>query len=109
MEKITEYIEGGIYTNYRNIPAIYCGIYEDSCGEKRPTFIEINNCTFQTHDDIIKHIRKVGTKNINDTLILAPVANTGYDHGYMGQVPKTLYTRIDKRVKAWSKLPFAKN
>ena len=103
--KENTYIEGGIYTNYLGIPAIYCGDYPDSTGKIRPSFIEIKNCPYTTNEEIVRHIRKVGTRKINDMIILAPISYTGYDYGYLGQIPSTLYTRIHHRVECWASMP----
>lgn len=100
------YIEGGIYTNYQGQPSIYCGRYRDSTGEIRPTFVDVKGCPpYGTNEEIVRYVRKKGTKKIMDMITLAPVAYTGYDYGYMGQLPKTIYTRIHKRVEEWMAMP----
>lgn len=61
-----------------------------------------------TKEDVVKFLRKKGTK-VLDSIIMLHLNNTYYNYDYLGQLPKTLYTRIDKRIKEWSTKPWKSN
>ena len=63
---MTTYIESGIYTNYTGKPAIYIGKYKTST----------------TQEDVVKFLRKKGTK-ILDCIIMLHSDNTDYNYNYL--------------------------
>ena len=104
------YQEGGIYVKYNGQPAIYIGEYEDSSGVMKKCFCDVpmNFNKNTTQEDVVKFLRKKGTKVLNCIFMLHP-DNTDYNYGCLGQLPRTLYCRIDKRAKAWSLKPWKKD
>lgn len=108
--KILQHQEGGIYVKYDYQPAIYIGEYENSQGEMKKCFCDVpmNFTKNTTKEDVVKFLRKKGTKVLDSIIMLHP-NNTYYNYDYLGQLPKTLYTRIDKRIKEWSTKPWKSN
>lgn len=102
--------EGGIYIKYNGQPAIYIGEYENSSGSMKKCFCDVPMKFDKntTQEDVVKFLRKKGTK-ILDCIIMLHPDNTDYNYNYLGQLPNTLYCRIDKRAKEWSTKPWKKD
>ena len=102
--------KGGIYTKYNGQPSIYIGEYANISGIMKKCFCDVpmkfNDNTTQV--DVVNFLRKKGTKILDSIIMLHP-DNTDYNYKYLGQLPNTLYCRIDKRAKEWNKKPWKKN
>lgn len=108
MEERT-YIEGGIYTNYQDVIAIYCGKSTNSQNELKNVFIEVDKCKKYSRNEIIQYIEDIGIDNIMQSLYMLDCMNRYYDFGYLGRLPDTIYSEINKRMKEWEKKPWKSN